>query len=288
MLFRSTRLAAARLSCFKDRIVVEAGNELSSYGPDGELFRRLSVKNAGGAPVMASSGTVFAGGNDWILYAYRFERPLEALPLPVPALLDRQSILDAGRKALLWYPGGSSDDVVIAMLADIEKSLKSGTIGGSASEAALAAAAVALGELEAPFGFGPLQQGPMPKGALARVQACELLGSLGFPAAVDVLAQVFRVDREPAVRAAAASAVAAIGLDPGGKALDAFADAAATRLDTRVARSVIGAIEALYRASGGLDKPSGALALLRIMGEAAYPGDLRRRAEETLRRLTSP
>ncbi|HAE22486.1 MAG TPA: hypothetical protein DCG47_09230, partial [Spirochaetaceae bacterium] len=249
----------------------------------------LSIRNATGLPALTKGGAVLSGGSDWILYAYRFERELEGLARERPAILDRQAVKDAGKRALLWYPGGSSDDTVLSMLADIEKSLKSGTIGEGASEALLLASAVALGELEAPFGAGALARGPSPRGALARATACEVLGALGFPAAVELLAEVIARDADPAVRAAAASAVAAIGLDPEGKALDAFAaEAARGRLDARTGRALIDAIEALYRAGGGLDNPSGALALLRIAGGASYPGDLRRRAEAALRRISAP
>ncbi len=280
---------AARLFAFKGRVVLASRSRVRSYGPDGALFRDLSIRNATGLPALTKGGAVLSGGSDWILYAYRFERELEGLARERPAILDRQAVKDAGKRALLWYPGGSSDDTVLSMLADIEKSLKSGTIGEGASEALLLASAVALGELEAPFGAGALARGPSPRGALARATACEVLGALGFPAAVELLAEVIARDADPAVRAAAASAVAAIGLDPEGKALDAFAaEAARGRLDARTGRALIDAIEALYRAGGGLDNPSGALALLRIAGGASYPGDLRRRAEAALRRISAP
>jgi outer membrane protein assembly factor BamB len=279
----------SRLFAFKDRIVLASRNRVRSFGPEGALFRDLSIRNATGLPALTSAGAVLSGGSDWILYAYRFERSLEGLGRERPAILDRQAVKDAGKRALLWYPGGSSDDTVLSMLADIENSLKSGTIGEEVSEALLVASAVALGELEAPFGAGALTQGPSPRGALARARACEVLGALGFPAAVELLADVIRRDGDPAVQAAAASAVAAIGLDPGGKALDAFAaEAAKGRLDARTGRALIDAIEALYRAGGGLDNPSGALALLRIAGGASNSGDLRRRAEAALRRLSAP
>ncbi len=279
----------ARLFAFKDRAVLASTNRVRSYGPEGALFRDLSIRNATSLPALSSGGAVLSGGSDWILYAYRFERALEGLSRERPAILDRQAVKDAGKRALLWYPGGSSDDTVLSMLADIEKSLESGTIGEGASEALLLASAVALGELEAPFGAGALTQGPSPRGALARATACGILGALGFPAAVELLAEVIARDADPAVRAAAAYAVAAIGLDPEGKALDAFAaEAAKGRLDARTGRALIDAIEALYKAGGGLDNPSGALALLRIAGGASYSGDLRRRAEAALRRLSSP
>jgi outer membrane protein assembly factor BamB len=279
----------ARLYAYKERAVLASKNRVRSFGPEGALFRDLSIRNATGLPALTSGGAVLSGGSDWILYAYRFERALEGLGRERPAILDRQAVKDAGKRALLWYPGGSSDDTVLSMLADIEKSLKSGTIGEGVSEALLVASAVALGELDAPFGAGALAQGPSPRGALARAKACEVLGALGFPAAVELLAEVIQRDADPAVQAAAASAVAAIGLDPGGKALDAFAaEAAKGRLDARTGRALIDAIEALYRAGGGLDNPSGALALLRIAGGASYSGDLRRRAEAALRRLSAP
>jgi hypothetical protein len=81
--------------------------------------------------------------------------------------------------------------------------------------------------------------------------------------------------------------VASIGLDPDGKAQDAFARAASEGLDLRTAAAVIEAIEGLYRSNGALDNLAGALALARL-AVGNYPRDLRARAETALRSVSAP
>ena len=236
--------------------------------------------------VFALSGAVFAGGADWILYAYRFERALVAGGQAAIPGLDFAAIDEAAREESYWSTASFDDSAVMERLLDIEKSIESGTIGTGIRRESLYLAAVALGRMDAPFGSGALAPGPTPRGPLSRVQACALLGTLGLPQAVPVLVEVFRRDPEPAVRAAAAQAVAAIGLDADGGALEAFAGAAGGRLDERTASAIVDAIEGLYRASGALDDRSGVLALFRISG-GDYPRDLRAKAEKALRRLSS-
>ncbi len=285
--------AAARpplaLRSYAGRVLLLSSDAVRSYGAEGELFRELSLRNAAGLPALTSSGAVLSGGRDWIVYAYRFERPLVGLEPERARILDRGALKAAAADALRWYASEPDDDAVMNMLVDIEKSLESGTIGEGLVSGSMTAAAVATGALSAPFGSGAVQPGPVPAAGLSRLKAIELLGRFGFPAATELLAELFRTERDSAIKAAAASAVARIGLDPGGLAMEAFAAEANTgRLDARGAEAVVAAIEALYRASGGLDKPAGALALLRIAGNASYPEALRRRAERVLRTITRP
>lgn len=277
----------AALAIHDNRYILTWKGGAASYGTDGGIYRELNIQNPATVPALAPGGTVFSGGIDWIMYAYHFERDLiKAGASTVPAL-DRQAIREAAREEVFWTPGGVNDDVLLAGLADIDKSLKSGTIGGRAGNAILYAAAVALGDFEAPFGSGAVSPGPVPRGPLPRAMACQTLGVFGSPLALPVLVEVFQRDPEPVVRAAAASAVAAIGLDPGGLAQEAFARAASEGLDLRTAIAVIEAIEGLYRSNGALDDLAGALALARL-AVGNYPRDLRARAETALRRVSAP
>ena len=278
--------AAVRLEVFEGRTVALAVGIVASYGDDGARFRELRIRNSVGVPAIGADGAVYSGGGDWVLYVYRFERALDRPPAPPPPVLDREEARSMARSELSWLPDAGSEDEILRRLAGIEKSLRSGTIGTDAPAAALFAAAVALGDMEAPFGSGPVVPGPIPRGPLPRLEACEALGGLGSPSAVPVLVEVFRTDPEPSVRAAAARAVASIGLDPNGLALVAFAEAAAGGLDTRTALAVIDAIERLYRANGALAHPAGALALVRV-SVGPYPREIRTRAERALGRITA-
>jgi outer membrane protein assembly factor BamB len=277
---------AAYLLAFDGRIVVLTRTSVRSFGTDGSIYRTLALTNAATMPIVASNGAVFAGGADWILYAYRFERPLTALsPAVIPAI-DIDDVESVAREEALWSSASWSDDTAMERMRDIEKSLKSGTIDGDAEQTMLYLASVAFGRMEAPFGAGAVNSGPTPRGPLPRMTACSLLGQMGLPQAIHILVEVFRLDPDPAVRSAAALAVAAIGLDPGGKALEAFALAAERQLDERVASAIVDAISGLYRASGALENRSGLLALVRIAG-GEYSRELGTRAGKALKSLSS-
>ncbi len=277
----------ATLAAFEGRAVVLTESTVWSYGPDGSLYRTLRLSNVASSPAIAANGTVFAGGTDWILYAYRFERPLVAQAPPALPGLDLEAIDLVAKEEAFWSLAPYDDSVAMERLNDIEKSMESGTIGTVGRQTSLYLAAVALGKLDAPFGIGAVGVGPTPSGTLPRAYACGLLGRMGLPQAVPVLVEAFRSDPEPAVRAAAAEAVALIGLDPEGDALEAFARATERRLDLRTAGAIVAAIDALYRASGALDDRSGILALVRISG-GDYPRALRSMAEKALKRVSRP
>lgn len=276
----------ATLAAFVGRVVAGSSAKVSSYGSDGSIFRTLGLRNSVSMPALTPDGTVLAGGADWILYAYRFERVLVSGDQASIADLDFAAIDEVAREESYWSTASFDDSAVIERLRHIEKSIESGTIGTGSRRESLYLAAVALGRMDAPFGSGAIAPGPTPRGPLSRIQACDILGALGLPQAVPVLVEVFRRDPEPAVRAAAAQAVAAIGLDTDGSALAAFAGAAGGRLDERTASAVVDAIEGLYRASGALDDRSGVLALFRISA-GDYPRDLRTKAEKALMRISS-
>jgi hypothetical protein len=193
---------------------------------------------------------------------------------------------EAPARWALYTPSSHDENVVMQSLFDIEKSLKSATIRGGERWTIAYLSAVALGRTDAPFGSGAVTVSPSPRGAVPRAYACGLLGSMGLAQAVPVLVEVFKGDADPVVRSAAASAVAAIGLDPEGRALEAFAGAVGASTDVRTASAVVDAVEELYRASGALDDRAGILALVRIAG-GNYPRDLRSKAEKALRRVSS-
>lgn len=201
--------------------------------------------------------------------------------------LDLASIDAVADQESLWSLAPFDDSTTMNRLADIEKSIGSGTIGVETDSAVFYLSAVALGRMEAPFGSGATAPTPMPRGPMPRAYACNLLGMLGLAPAVPILVQVFERDPDPAVRSASAAAIAAIGLDPEGLALGAFVHATEdARLDARTASAIVDAIDSLYRASGALDDRSGILALVRISG-GNYPSAVRSRAEQALRRVSS-
>lgn len=277
----------AKLVAFEERLILLSDSIVRSYGMDGSFYRELKLKSSASFPVISESGTVFTGGKDWILYAYKFELPQRAIHVPKANALSLAIIEEAAKEEAFWTLEPYSNDSVQKKLANIEKLLKSGTIEDDLASAKAYCAAIALGKMHAPLGMGAAKTEALPSGVLARTKACELLGMMGYHDAVPFLADVFLYDKEAVVKIAAADAISMIGLDPEGGALRAFAFATEKSLDDRTAISIINAILALYRANGSLDDFSGIMAILRIAG-GNYSAAVKSRAEKALLQLKKP
>jgi len=241
-------------------------------------------------PAVTSSGIVLSAGEDWILYAYRFEGPLGEPARPAPGYVDFAAARARANEEIFWNPG-FGDDAALRELRRIEKSLGSASIGAEEGDALLLCSAIALGygAREASVYGGAAPRGPRPSGALPRALACDILGMLGSPRAVPVLTEAYLRDPEPAVRASAARAIGIIGLDLTGEALRAFQGAADREffLDEPGALATIDAVEGIYRALGELSDPGGVRAVLRL-ADKPYGSAVRSRALAALRRLSEP
>ncbi|MCX7024656.1 MAG: HEAT repeat domain-containing protein [Spirochaetes bacterium] len=271
------------LRAFPERVIAMSGRGASSLSPSGEIFRELAIRNATGAPDVDASGILCSPGADWILYAYDFEKRMTGTRR-IPALReDLVAAREAADNRFWWVSGPSMAGETARLLDDIEKNLEWGSIGEDEAgyrsfllSTALAAAMPDAGrQREA---GGAVFPDPLP-----RARACALLGELGSPTVVEALVTVFLNDPDPAVRTAAAGAIASIGLDPSGTALAAFEQAAANSSgpDEAGALAVIGAIEGIYRGTGRTDDPSGIRAIIRF-SQRPYPQSVRNRAMAVL------
>ena len=287
----ATGIADAReIRVFPERVLVLGPRGAASLAKDGQVYRALSLRHAPRMPAVTASGIILSAGEDWILYAYRFEGPLGEPPRPAPGYVDFSAVRARAAQEIFWNPG-FGDDAALRELRRIEKSLESASIGAEESDALLLCSAIALGygAREASVYGGAVTPGPRPSGALPRALACDILGMLGSPRAVPVLTEVYLRDPDPAVRAQAARAIGIIGLDLTGEALRAFQGAADREffLDERSALATISAVEGIYRALGELSDPGGIRAVLRL-ADKPYGSVVRTRALTALRRLSEP
>ena len=134
------------LYLFADRLVAVGRGRAVSLSLAGESFRELAIPGASGTPAVSPAGLAFSSGSDWVLAAYRFERPLG--PRRLPRLLPYPA-LDASAAAVFAYdPFAADPDDQLTRLADIEKSLRSGSIGKDERAAAAFCAAVATRALD--------------------------------------------------------------------------------------------------------------------------------------------
>ena len=283
-------LDAREIKVFPERVLVLGSRGVASLAKDGQVYRDLALRHAPRMPAVTASGIVLSAGEDWILYAYRFEAPLGESSLPVLGYVDFAAARARAEEEIFWNPG-FGDDAALRELRRIEKSLGSASIGAEEGDALLFCSAVALGygAREASVYGGSAPRGPRPSGALPRALSCDILGLLGSPRAVPVLTEAYLRDPEPAVRAAAARAIGRIGLDLTGEALRAFQGAAEREffLDEPGALATIDAVEGIYRALGELSDPGGIRAVLRLAGKP-YGSAVRTRALAALRRLSEP
>ncbi|HET7838427.1 MAG TPA: PQQ-binding-like beta-propeller repeat protein [Rectinemataceae bacterium] len=267
------------LALFRERLLVSGTGRAVSLSRGGEVFREISIANAIGRALPSPSGLLFSAGADWVLAAYRFERPLgpqliaATAPYPMPDAI--------GTELLLYDPRVREGDRQLALLSDIEKSLGSASIGPEEGRAAAFCSAVALGQLEEVY---PDAERRFRGNPLARAMACAILGELGSPAYRPALISVLRTDGDPAVRSVACDALGAIGVDPGGLTGQAFLDAASRPVDEGTAVSLIAAVERMALRSGTPPTIEAIRAVLKL-ANLPYGAFVRDRALAALGRM---
>lgn len=267
------------LYLFTDRLVAVGQGRAVSLSLAGETFRELSIPGASGTTAVSPAGLAFSSGLDWVLAAYRFERPLGPRRLPRPA--PYAALGDSAAEILANDPFASDPDEQLTRLADIEKSLRSGTIGKDEPAAAAFCAAVVARTLDRDLSQEQRRFGGNP---LARERACYLLGSLGSPDYREPLFRAIESDLDPSVRAAACEALGLFGVDPDGASMAAFMEAAARPVDERSAFAIIDAIEGMTLRSGRGLREEGLRALVDFAA-APYSNAVRERAEASLGRI---
>jgi hypothetical protein len=296
----STGCVKGGLFLFGERLVVVGQGRAVSLSLDGEVFRELKLPGSLGSPLISPAGLAFSSGRDWILAAYRFERPLGPLvfpkPEPYPNPADLATGDDVGRdyvardyvardyvaRVLLFDPLASDSSRQLKRLAEIEKSLRSGTIGADEPESAAFCAAVATGAFDRDLSPVERRRRGNP---LARSRACYLLGDLGSPDYRVALFAVLGGDSDPAVRIAACEALASMSVDGDGLSMEAFLRVASRPIDDATALAVASAIEAMELRSGSGPGEDGLRTLIKLTS-APYGQSVRDRALTALGRIS--
>jgi outer membrane protein assembly factor BamB len=274
-----TGCMSGRLFLFAERIVAVGQGRAVSLSLGGEVLRELTVPAASGTPAVSPAGLVFSSGRDWVLAAYRFEKSLGALGLP--ALAAYADLPDSVSRVLSFGLSAADSDAQLKRLANIENSLRSGTIGKDEPEAEAYCAAVATGTLGGDLSRAERRRAGS---SLARSNACHLLGDLGSPAYRAPLFRVLEADDDPVVRAAACDAIAELGVDKDGRSMAALLAAARRPLDEITAFGIASAIEGLTLRSGMDPSEDGLRTLIRLT-TLPYGQTVRNRALAALGRI---
>jgi outer membrane protein assembly factor BamB len=119
-----------------------------------------------------------------------------------------------------------------------------------------------------------------------RIDALRLLGQIGSRETIPWLVNIFRRENEPVIRAAAAAAIGAIGVDPEGIAIQTFLY---TLINTNIRDELL--LTAIASATGDLCRFSGpplsdtGIRILNLLAESSQPSVVRRQANMELATL---
>lgn len=118
-----------------------------------------------------------------------------------------------------------------------------------------------------------------------RIRALELLGQIGGPQAYAVVVESLRVERDPAVRAAALRVLPRLGVRPEAELPDILARTMRRGSgDPSSLQSALGAVRALHARYGFMDTPELFTAVIDV-AQGPYTATLRREAFEVLEML---
>jgi hypothetical protein len=275
-----TGIVAGSLTLGTDRVFVTGTGRALAVSASGEALREASITNAVAPGLLSPSGLLFSAGADWVLAAYRFDSPFERPPgSGLPACPADETAVERLRSFDLAIAEG---DRQLDILADIEKRLDLVTFGGSEAEDRAILGAIARGDFVPAF---PASRRRFGFAVLPAAEACRLLGRIGAPDSIRVLAGIAASRTDPSVRTAAFYALGAMGIDPDSLVAKACAAAVAeSHLDEQVARALIGAIEAQARNSGAEPSADAARALMKLAA-LPYGNGIRSRAMAAIGRI---
>jgi outer membrane protein assembly factor BamB len=268
------RSAASEAAVLYDErgIYVLSISGATGFTNDGRRLWYTLIENAAAIPAFGDDGTLYSGGLDWILYAYKMEDRIkpEKQSLYGPAPLG--SYGTGNPPPSPWVDFRSEETHLRTQFELIASSIKSGEVGENEIAWTASLMETASGEYNRSAIPAPVQY---------RVQALRLLGQIGSRETIPYLTTIFSKDREPVVRAAAAEAIGAIGIDPEGIALQAFMWASSPGLakDEQVLVSVASATGALCRFSGPPLSDTG-VRILTLLASSGQPGAARRAQRE--------
>jgi outer membrane protein assembly factor BamB len=253
----------------------------AAFNVDGQRRWFIRLIGASSLPAWSDAGILISGGKDWILYAYRFEerRPprLWSPYAPVP-----EGVYGLGD--LLAAEGGINETLFTSRLKRINAAIREGTVGADEPEftALLMKAAGSMRNGTRAARTNPLQVNH-------RVEAAQLLASLGSRELIPFLVDLFISDPDPLVKAAAADSIGRIGVDPDGLAMEAFTKAilqARSPQDPQTLVALAGAIGSLCRFTGPSLSAVGVKLLVALMSDT-NPSAVRTRARQELTSLQS-
>ena len=239
------------------------------------------LPNSASLPALGCDGILFSGDRDWVLSAHKLEL---RDPDDNPPLLNPAQELSYGlgpRQRTQWARSGVFVDefVVRNRLHSIGAEIYSGRVG--VNEPAWTAWLMEVADFSPVHGVGAAHE------IQNRITALHLLGRMGSSEAVPWLARLFRNETNRAVKAAAAAAIGAIGVDRDGLAMRVFLEAAtiSNLNNAQYLAAIATATGALCRLSGPHVGEYG-IRILRMLAMDTLPLPVREQARRELDNLS--
>ena len=251
----------------------------TGFNSTGRRLWVLKLSGASSIPVLGDEGTLFSGGQDWILYAYKVENRSTVIKQSLYGPAPEGNYGLANPPPSPWAKNYDKfhETQMNKELENLNSLIKEGNIG----ENEIIYAAY-LREISG-SSLNPLtSQVRPPVHVKHRSEAARLLGFFGSRETIFFLTELYIKDPDPVVRAAAAEAIGRIGTDPDGLALKAFAQTiTAANREEQVLIATASAIGSLCRFSGPPLSETG-LRLLGIMEQDFMPAKARAQARREI------
>jgi len=266
-------------------VYVLSQNGASGFSGDGRPLWRTSLRNASGLPAIGH-GTLFSGGTDWILYAWRLDDAAAAQGRAPQAGGASSGDPPRPPSAFSATPMSRNEAMIARELDVIQRGIQAGNVGRNEQEW------IAFLKETAEGGTWPGASSMATRPGVPvthRIRALQLLARIGSGEDVPWLVTLFRRERYPTVMAAAALAIGSIGFDPEGRAMAEFAALASPGNSFRnehVLVSIAAAAGALCRFSGAPAYEAGVRVLL-MLSSVNQPPSVQRQARHELETLRS-
>ena len=251
-------------------IYILSKNGATGFTQDGRRLWFTLLQNAAAIPALGDDGVLYSGGRDWILYAYKIEdRTLPARGgIYGPA---SEGVYGTGTPQAAYMPRiPVFNDEIQGILDIIQAGISAGNVGGN--ELAWTSFLLTLTTSQQPV--------------QTKVSALRLLGQIGSRETIPWLVNIFRRDTEPLVRAAAATAIGDIGVDPEGIAIQTFLQVLIpdTIRDEQILTAMTKATGDICRFSGPPLSETG-IRILNLLTASGHPAAVRSQAERELASL---
>ncbi|MDR0689098.1 MAG: hypothetical protein LBG08_02360 [Spirochaetaceae bacterium] len=266
-------------------IYVLSRSGASGFTEDGRRLWTLELTGAAALPALSGEGTLYAGGEDWILYAYQME-DRTGPPRGSSSALPKGGYGLGVPPPLSWRDYSFGLGEIDPHLDRIRRDIFTGRVGENERDYA-----AYLMEISGSFIRTPGASAVRPPVHIRhRIAGAQLLGYIGSRETIPFLVTLLYYEQETLVKIAAVEAIGRIGLDPDGVALKVFSAMLIPPRpggDERILTAIAGATGALCRFSGPPLSNTG-VKILAALTARVYPPLVRDRAQAELNSLLPP